>query len=148
MKWNDVITKPVIDRLITVLVGAVCITVVFLVIQGTRSKNKYIREVKNDYAVTKGWILDYEETLNSDLGSRTSITYTYEVGGKRYLRNIDAAKRFSECYNGETIGNACERKRFWVIYSKEDPSKSLINLQIDIQNTANPVFPETVDEFI
>ena len=148
MKWNNATTKRIMDRLITVLVGAVCITVVFLVIQGTRSKNKYIREVKNDYSVTKGWILDYEETLNSDLGSRTSITYTYELEGKRYTREIYAAKQFSECYNGETIGNACERKRFWVIYSKEDPSKSLINLQIDIQNIANPVFPETTDEFI
>lgn len=72
------------------------------------------------------------------------VEYSYTVNGVKYSRRTGSTWRFPECYKNVY---GCRDKRFWVIYSKEDHSKSLINLEIEIQNIPNPKFPETLKDF-
>ncbi|SHG48670.1 Protein of unknown function [Chryseolinea serpens] len=108
---------------------------------------RYKRQIAASFSETPGEIVAYWEESSSESGSRSpSIQYSYRVEGNRYSRTVRTSIHFPDCEDVTSI--ACAQKRFWVIYSTEDPRKSLINLEIQIQDIEHPKFPETLDDFI
>lgn len=112
-----------------------------------RLENQYRSLVKSDYLATYGKIVEYYDRSASVEGNNIrEIRYSYSVGNVRYDRETTTTEIFPECE--ELLSEACQTKTFWVIYSKIDPSKSLINFEIDIKgDTALSGFPETVNNF-
>lgn len=112
-----------------------------------RLAKQYETLVKSDYLITYGKIVEYHDRNAGVEGNDIrEIRYSYSVGNVRYDRETTTAEIFPECE--ELLSEACQTKTFWVIYSKIDPSKSLINFEIDIKgDTALSGFPEKVDDF-
>jgi hypothetical protein len=118
-----------------------------LVVIGTIVKTRYRRDVKSDHHITYGWIVEYIDSERSSVeGKKRTIIYAYKAGAATFRRKVDTTLKFSECENVKD--EECARKRFWVIYSKTDAGKSLINLKIELQEIDNPKFPDTLDGFI
>jgi hypothetical protein len=90
---------------------------------------------------TVGWLKEYDDG-GADFSAK-SVTYSYEVLGKIFSREVNVTVGFKNCEDFDK----CKDKRFWVIYSPDSPEKSLINLEIEIQGIENPEFPETLDGF-
>ncbi|SHH72640.1 hypothetical protein SAMN04488109_4985 [Chryseolinea serpens] len=132
--------------------GWVPLSICFVAVVGyqlylIRSANQNETLVKSDYLITYGKILEYLD-LNGGVNGSDSrqIRYSYSVGNVRYDREIVTELIFPECE--EPLSEACQAKTFWVIYSKIDPSKSLINFEVDIKgDTALSGFHEKVDDF-
>ena len=102
-------------------------------------------DVKNDYMVTQGRIIYYDNAQkNSVEGRGRIIRYSYEVAGVTYERKVQTDRQFPHC---EISWDLCQLKRYWVIYSRTDPEQSLINLSVEIQNVDKPEFPKTADDF-
>jgi hypothetical protein len=72
------------------------------------------------------------------------LAYSYIVNKKKYQSETAAASRFKGCEHDFSL---CSDKRFWVAYEKGNPSNSLINLNIEIQNLENPEPPKTLEGF-
>jgi hypothetical protein len=108
---------------------------------------RYKRQIAASFSETQGEVVAYEEGFYAEGDGRSStIQYSYKVEGNRYSRKVDTALIFPGCKDVTWI--ACAQKRFWVIYSTEDPRKSLINFKVQIQDVKHPKFPETLDDFI
>jgi len=95
--------------------------------------------IKNNYSITKGRFVDYDKVGDT---STPYITYSYEVEGKLYKRQVYGDRKYEYCYR-----NDCSNLLFWVIYSPANPEKSLIDLTTEIQGLENPPFPETLENF-
>jgi hypothetical protein len=103
-----------------------------------RANKKLIFE---EYNTTKGWILDYD--IIGDIRTKY-LTYGYKVDSVYYERRVVCAQNYNECVEYTWL---CDHIRFWVIYSTKDPSKSLIDLTLEIQDLKNPEFPEKLNNF-
>ena len=98
--------------------------------------------VSNDYLVTKGWIIEYKEF---GIGPNIYVTYEYKVENKNFKREIDGPnKRYDKCKENILL---FKKKRFKVIYSKRDPSKSLIDLTVEVQDSGKVTIPKTLKNF-
>ncbi|MEQ6122696.1 DUF3592 domain-containing protein [Pseudotenacibaculum sp. MALMAid0570] len=75
------------------------------------------QKLDNNSLYTKGEIIKIEERFKRGI----YVTYQYEVGGIRYLKN-----------QKQTIKEVNKGDVFEVIYSKEDPSNSRLNFKIII----------------
>ena len=102
------------------------------------------KEIKENHLITQGWITSYRNTRFTDLLSKRKITYAYQVDEELFSRQVGSQLSFPEC---KPLGAACTNKRFWVIYAKDHPDRSLINLTVDIQKQSDPTFPEALDDF-
>jgi hypothetical protein len=117
----------------------------FIVYQNIKSAND-AASIKQGYVKDQAWIVSYSRYGPSDAGSGVTIRYGYSVDSILFTREVSVSTIvFPECEDSLTI--ACAAKRFWVIYSKDDPDKSLINLKIQTQSYRNPPFPESLDDF-
>lgn len=125
-----------------IVFGAAAIFVLYQFFYRSQSKI----DVKQDFNKTEGWIVKYFNGDSSDAGNGRTITYAYKVGSRIYSRYVFTIERFNECE--DTIGKECAEKRFWVIYSKKNPNKSLINLHLEIQGLKSPDFPTSIEDFI
>lgn len=96
-------------------------------------------EVLNNYEFTEGKIERYY-TIGV---TSYYLEYSYFVRDMKYTRTINS-RAFKECVNNFEI---CEPKRFWVAYSRNHYSKSLINLSYEIQNIKKPDIPTSLDNF-
>ena len=95
---------------------------VLVYIYSTRHLDREL--VLGDFGITEGWITYYWDRGNqSDAGVGRQIGYKYKAGKKEYYRKVGTRAKFPEC---EELNKICLKKRFVVIYSKSDPSKSLI----------------------
>jgi hypothetical protein len=112
--------------------------------------NVYIKndekEIKGNYGITEGWIRYYDDGEKSVERRARSIEYSYQVNSKVYSRRINTDLKFRECNDG-VIGK-CASKRFWVIYSKKAPNRSLIDLNIEIQKSEELEFPKQINGFM
>lgn len=110
-------------------VSALIVLSVFLIIAyKTFEKTMDRIEVRKEYNVTTGKIIDYNVLQD---GPSIHLTYEYTVNGRTFTRLINGPKKhFNEC---EDNIEHCSDKRFLVIYSKNYPNKSLINLTKEIQ---------------
>jgi hypothetical protein len=115
------------------------------IINGALTRTNNEKMVLEGYEKTAGWIKKYFDRHGSDAGSGRTITYAYEVNGEIYSREIYTQIKYDDC-DGEMQTN-CLSRRFWVIYSKKDNSKSLISFKIDIQGLSNPRFPNSIKDF-
>lgn len=99
-------------------------------------------DVLRDYSKTKGWIYNY---FTIGVEKSRGLEYEYYVNGSRYTRKITpSTNKFDFC---EEDIDKCAHKEFWVIFSPENPHKSLIYLKMEIQGKENPPFPKTLDDF-
>jgi hypothetical protein len=103
-------------------------------------------EVIENFEATEGRIITYKDRGYSDAGSGRTIGYSYVVKGITYHRNLYTGIKFEDCGNIE-MKKSCKDRRFWVIYSKKDVTKSLINLKMEIQGINNPEFPRSIKDF-
>ena len=98
--------------------------------------------VIEDYSATKGWIIEYDEF---GIGPNIYVTYEYEVCNEMYQRKINGPnKTFHECKDDIAL---CKDKRFIVIYSKEDPSISLIDFTNELGGNEKITKPESLNNF-
>ncbi len=106
--------------------------------------NYYIdkNEVYKDPLITVGWIIEYEEF---GIGPNIYVTYEYKAKNKYFTRKIDSPnKRYSECKKNIGI---CKNKRFKVLYSKKNPSKSLIDFTVEVQDSNIITIPKSLKNF-
>ncbi len=108
------------------------------------NRKKYFSEVNFEFEVTEGSITSYNDGSFSDSGHNRIIGYSYSVGGILYSRKTVTAKFFVEC---ENLSENCKKKRFRVAYSKKDPSKSLIDFNIEVQGLKKIEKPKDIFDF-
>lgn len=98
--------------------------------------------VINDYGITTGVIINF--LIISDVDHHY-ITYEYDVKGYKYQREVSY-----EYLNLDYMYNNLERykaTKFLVLYSKQDYSKSLINLRNVYEMDTIPTRIDDVSEF-
>lgn len=95
-----------------------------------------------NYDLAIGKIISYRSvgTMNNK-----HLTYNFHVNGASYSTKSSVPDQlFSRC---EFDFSICSSKRFWVAYQKDDPSNSLINFYLEVQDIRNPKLPETLQDF-
>lgn len=102
--------------------------------------------IARDYTSGTGWIVSYFDRHNSDAGSGRTIKYEYVVAGKTYSRSVYTQALFPEC-DADELNEACAGKRFCILFSTSDPSKSLINFDFEIVGDSIPPMPVSIDDF-
>lgn len=117
----------------------IVITITIILIFSLRDKRKD-DEIKRHYIKAIGKI---EKYYSKSVDLPRKITYTFKVKSTKYSRDIIVNYKFDICENF----NNCKDKRYWVIYSPENPENSLINLEVEIQGIENPEFPKNLDDF-
>jgi hypothetical protein len=118
----------------------ILLIIVLLAVYSALKENLYKTEIKREYGITHGSIVSYHDRSNSEGLTGRSITYQYEVNGKKYSRSVVTYISFSDCE--DTITKKCSDRKFWVIFSKKDTSASLIDF---LQNISS--FPKRIDNF-
>lgn len=99
-------------------------------------------DVKNDYLITTGKIVEYKVF---GVGPNRYLTYSYQVNGRNYTRKINGPNRtYDECAENLSL---CSEKKFVVIYSKQKPSKSLIDVTREISSTQEIAKPLDLKSF-
>lgn len=98
--------------------------------------------VLKDFLITEGKIVEYKMF---GVGPNRYLIYEYIVNGKTYAREINGPnKRYDECFENPSL---YENRRFFVIYSKHSPDKSLIDITREIQGITNPELPKNMRNF-
>ena len=123
------------DRVAIIFFVAMLLLGFFLHFKDISNKNIVLA----NYHITVG---SFEEYNESGGDGNPYIVYSYTANGKVYKRLVSPKIKFQKC-----LYKDCTNKRFWVIYSSNDPSLSLIDLTTEIQGIANPKFPKTLDNF-
>lgn len=136
------VKKETSEWIFWTVIGSLLVLIISLNIY----QSETARGIKEEYDITQGKMIKYVDSERSVEGKKRVITYSYNVGPKTHFRKIPTDIKFPECSGG--LDHECARKRFWVIYSKKDPGKSLINLKIELQEKRKPKFPETLDDFV
>ncbi len=90
-----------------------------------RSVDNHKKEfIIKDYGITYGTFYSFDK-IGAD--NNPYLTYVYTVDDMTYQRSIMPKKNSYYCGN-----NNCKGKKWRVIYSKKKPSKSLIDLSIEL----------------
>ncbi|TRX47209.1 hypothetical protein FNH22_30390 [Fulvivirga sp. M361] len=99
------------------------------------------KKVKQDHILIIGQIEKYHS-----VGSLESfhLTYRYYVKYKKYKRTIPVDPIFKGCEHDFSL---CSDKKFWVAYEKGNPSNSLVNVYIELQDIESPIPPKTLEGF-
>lgn len=101
------------------------------------------QKVISGYELVSGKIISFSSvgTMNNRY-----LTYSYIVNGVVYSKETYVpGSLFPKC---EYDLDLCTDKRLWVAYQKDDPSNSLINLYIEIQDINTLKKPQTLENFI
>jgi hypothetical protein len=131
--------KVINNRKVHELVLLIILLIVIVLTSLYKKRNK--EQLKSDYKVSVGSIVKFYPR-GSDVPRRINYCYI-AMDSTYYYRTIDVSYKFEICLNFEN----CRDKRYWVIYSPDNPENSLINLEIEIQGIKNPEFPEDLDDF-
>jgi len=120
----------------------IIVIVLFLIIAKVGiNQYKDRKIVLEDYQIDTAIMVDYYEVGDT---RNAKVEYYFEIDNIPYIRTVSFNYYFPECVDDIS---ACKDKRFWVIYSKKDPTKNLINLKIEIQDSLKHSFPEDLDDF-
>jgi hypothetical protein len=117
---------------------------VLFIFAGYKIANYYSEKgyVKKNYFITEGKIVKYDEI---GIEPKRYLTYSYFVDGKLFKREIYGPNKiYYECLDEISL---CDKKRFFVIYSKKHPERSLIDLTVEIQDIDNRKFPNNLSKF-
>jgi hypothetical protein len=125
---------------ITVLAGISLLLLVFF-IKGKSDEQK----VKEDYAITTGWIKKYFDTSKSVEGVGIDITYEYKVDGRTYTRTVHNDRKILGC--DDKVDAICMSKRFHVLYSKKSVQLSLIYLESEAQFISQDSVHKLIEHF-
>ncbi len=109
-----------------------------------RKKDAYFSEINEEFETTIGWITSYHDRRFTDLSSDRVIGYSFKVDSVIYSRSTFTMAIFIEC---EDLSEQCKKKRFRVAYSKKDPSKSLIDFNIEVQGLNKIEKPKDIFDF-
>lgn len=101
------------------------------------------RIVLKDYKYTIGKMVEYYRVGEEGV---SYLQYEYAIKNTIYYRKICPTRNGEYDYCANNF-EQCKDKKFWVIYSRKNPSKSLIDLTNEIQGVENPEKPKTVDNF-
>ena len=122
-----------------IVVIVTVVVVIIYIYKDVVKKNKIIKH--HEFSIGK--ITKYHSS-----GSPESfhLRYSYTIDKQQfYERSIHAPfEKFPGCEHDFSI---CSDKRFWVAHEKDDPSNSLINIDIEIQDIENPKPPKNLDGF-
>ena len=124
------------ELLILSIIGLILLSTIGI---GTYNAIINRKEIKNNYDITEGRIIDYFEV---GVEENESVIYEYEANGIKYQRETSSPRKFKNCKEGSTFFYLCKEYRFWVIYKKDEHSRSLINLHQRIDRLADPIFPK------
>ncbi|MEP0367428.1 MAG: hypothetical protein ABJN36_12450 [Cyclobacteriaceae bacterium] len=124
----------------TLVYGVVIASIIVIVVYNYDFRINRTK-VENNYFMSTGYIIKY-----NCMGGMEScyMTYEYKKDYQIFERRVGCTGYFSKCQYDLSI---CSDKRFWVAYEKGNPSNSLINLDIEIQDIENPTPPETLEGF-
>lgn len=116
------------DRIRNIIVFILFI-IVTVYLLGRDYLNKEL--VLDNYSITEGHIVDFYMVGEFDT---QYMVYEYTVDRITFSRKINPSKNLDSCYDN---AEKCGKAKFLVIYSKVDPSKSLINLSVISQGLDN-----------
>ena len=97
---------------------------VIIIIMGFYIYNYYEKNyIAKDFGITGGKIIDY--SISGDVNNNF-LTYEYYIESNRFYRDITTLNQtLDSCYDNL---KSCQEYRLMVVYSNQDNSKSLINL--------------------
>ena len=98
--------------------------------------------IKKNYKVTKGKLLNF---YNVGIENNTYARYFYIVGGKRFERKLNTGAELPMCCKKPT--QKCCDNKYWVIYSLDNPEKSLIDFTREIQGVDSQEFLGSLENF-
>ena len=127
---------------IVVLIGIILFFLIIVYIFYNKDENR--NSIKENFSLTTGRIVNYYDRRNSDAGY-ISLEYEYEVHGKKFKRIVYTDLEFKFCENVTNID--CSKKRFWVIYSCKQISKSLVNLKADTNSIKRDSIIKILNDF-
>ncbi len=119
MKTKDLINKQDVKWVV------LSVLMIFLIIWTTRTAIINRKEIRKDYKIAQGKIINYWEF---GVDETHYIEYEYVVEGKKYKRKINLSNEILDTFE-ENNPRSYEKYCFWVIYSPKNPQKSLINLE-------------------
>ncbi len=142
MKWKN--KKQEINLFLLKYIEVILIVIVILIaIPVYLYKSNQERKLKKDYQYTIGYILKW----GSNVDESTTIKYSFQVDNVIYERGFVNPSVTLERKDKYFNKIDCTNIKFWVIYSPDDPSFSLINLREEITDTLNAKFPSSLDDF-
>ena len=100
------------------------------------------KDIFSNYGKTTGIMTSFEMIGVED---NRYLGYKYYVDGIEYEGSAFVDVNYYD-YCSSNI-ELCKDKKFWVIYSKKDPSNSLIDYMHEIQDIEFPVFPKDLSNF-
>jgi hypothetical protein len=121
----------------------VIIVIIALILWSNKDEADYRNGITKDYSVIRGQVFKYEESNHVE-GSDIYLTYSYMVNGQEYFREINCEKMPSCIGADGQLTSNCRKKRFWVLYSNLDFSKSIINLKSIDKDTIHNI---NLDDF-
>lgn len=122
---------------IVILIGIVIILFVWYYLDAKKTS-----EIKNNFDKTLGTLINYKDATGVE-GTNIVIEYKYWAGAKMYSRKIQTMSKFQRCQDNPLN---CMGKKYWVIYQKDNPEKSLINMEFEIKGDST-LFPQLLDNF-
>jgi len=139
MEDGEIILKGKGQRIgLAILIGIVVILFVLYYLDvGNR------REITNDFEKTLGILTKYEDASSVE-GRNINIEYSFTVDSKVYSRKIRTMTKFKKCQDNPLN---CIGKKYWVIYQKNHPENSLVNIEFEIEVENSNSFPDSLSDF-
>jgi len=100
------------------------------------------KTVLKNFEITTGRIVSY--SIKGEYHNRT-LTYIYKADNENYTRTMTPNVEFDSCYAENVF--KCTNLKFIVIYSKNFPEKSLIDLSRQVQDMGILILPKTIKNF-
>ena len=119
--------------------------VIILTIFNDQREKKYVHEILNgDYEMVEA---NFVRAGQIGVDGMYFVKYSFKNEGNTYERiatSRHAKTYYLQCTRSD---EDCSSIKFWAIYLKDEPSKSLINLTYEIQNLNDPWRPTSFDFF-
>src|SRR6201988_230360 len=109
---------------LTMLIG---IVVILFVLYYLDNRNR--RDIMKDFEKTFGILTKYEDASSIE-GSNVIIEYSFTVNSKVYSRRTHTMHKFKKCQDNPLN---CIGKKYWVIYQRNHPENSLVDIEIEIE---------------
>ena len=118
------------------------VLVVWSIYSKTQYDN-YKKEIFRDYEITTGYLIGY--SIIGDANDRI-LTYKYFASGKRIKRKLTPPTTYDYDYCASNF-NLCKGTKFHVIFSTNNPKKSLIDLTHEIDSIDSIYVSANLDKF-
>ena len=107
-----------------------------------KQEKKEIDLIRRDYSFTIGRMIESYRLVAT---GGTRIRYQYRVGNEFYTNGLNPSiSDYDYCYDDFSL---CDSIFFWIIYSNEDPEKSMIDLTAPIKEGEDPKITRNIYDF-